>query len=29
MSEQIDDLKGLIKKYEENGAAKLYYSLNR
>jgi len=26
---EIDDLKGKLKKYEENGVAKLYYSLNR
>lgn len=29
MSETIDELKNKIKRYEENGAAKLYYSLNR
>lgn len=29
MSENTEELIGLIKKYEENGAAKLYYSLNR
>lgn len=25
----IDELKGRLKKYEENGVAKLYYALNR
>lgn len=26
---EVDELKEKIKRYEENGAAKLYYSLNR
>jgi hypothetical protein len=26
---EIDDLRAKIKQYEENGAAKLYYALNR
>lgn len=29
MAENIDELKNRIKSYEENGAAKLYYALNR
>lgn len=29
MSETIEELKNKLKRYEENGAAKLYYSLNR
>jgi hypothetical protein len=29
MSETIEDLKAKIELYEQNGAAKLYYSLNR
>lgn len=29
MSETIEDLKSKLALYEENGAAKLYYSLNR
>lgn len=29
MSETNEDLKAKLKRYEENGAAKLYYSLNR
>lgn len=29
MAETIEELKEKIKRYEENGAAKLYYSLNR
>lgn len=29
MAETIEELKDIIRKYEENGAAKLYYSLNR
>ncbi len=29
MAETIDDLKAKIQLYEQNGAAKLYYSLNR
>ena len=29
MSESIEELKNKLKRYEENGAAKLYYSLNR
>lgn len=29
MAETIEELKAKIKLYEENGAAKLYYSLNR
>ena len=29
MAETIDELKNRLKRYEENGAAKLYYSLNR
>lgn len=29
MAESIEELKDKIKRYEENGAAKLYYSLNR
>lgn len=29
MAESIDELKAIIKLYEQNGAAKLYYSLNR
>lgn len=29
MSETVDELKSKLKRYEENGAAKLYYSLNR
>lgn len=29
MSETIEELKTILKKYEENGIAKLYYSLNR
>ena len=29
MNESVDDLKLALKKYEENGVAKLYYSLNR
>lgn len=29
MAETIEDLKSQLKKYEEDGVAKLYYSLNR
>lgn len=29
MADTIDELKVRLQKYEENGAAKLYYSLNR
>lgn len=29
MAETIEDLKNKLKSYEENGAAKLYYALNR
>lgn len=29
MPETIEELEEVIRKYEENGAAKLYYSLNR
>lgn len=29
MSETIEELKAKLKKYEEDGVAKLYYSLNR
>lgn len=29
MSENVDDLKKKLATYEQNGAAKLYYSLNR
>ncbi len=29
MNENTQELKELLKKYEENGVAKLYYSLNR
>lgn len=29
MAESIEELKERLKKYEENGTAKLYYSLNR
>lgn len=29
MTESVEQLKELLKKYEENGVAKLYYSLNR
>jgi hypothetical protein len=29
MAETIDDLKAQLALYEQNGAAKLYYSLNR
>jgi len=29
MAETIEELKALLAKYQENGAAKLYYSLNR
>ena len=29
MTETTDELKNKLKRYEENGAAKLYYSLNR
>ena len=29
MAETIDDLREKLKSYEQNGAAKLYYSLNR
>lgn len=29
MADTIDDLKEIIKSYEQNGAAKLYYALNR
>lgn len=29
MAETIEDLKAKLKLYEQNGAAKLYYSLNR
>lgn len=29
MAETIDDLKSRLMKYEEDGVAKLYYSLNR
>ena len=29
MAETIEELKALVAKYQENGAAKLYYSLNR
>lgn len=29
MAETVEDLKSQLKKYEEDGVAKLYYSLNR
>lgn len=29
MSETTEDIKAKLKSYEQNGAAKLYYSLNR
>lgn len=29
MSEELEKLQGKIKMYEQNGAAKLYYALNR
>jgi len=29
MAESIEELKEKIRRYEENGAAKLYYALNR
>jgi len=29
MAETVDELRERLKKYEENGVAKLYYSLNR
>lgn len=29
MAETIEELKSKLKRYEENGAAKLYYALNR
>ena len=29
MSETVDELMGRLKKYEQNGAAKLFFSLNR
>ncbi len=29
MEKTIEELKGQLRKYEENGVAKLYYSLNR
>lgn len=29
MAETIEELKAIIQKYEQNGPAKLYYSLNR
>ncbi len=29
MSETIEELKAKLKRYEENGAAKLFYALNR
>jgi hypothetical protein len=29
MAETIEELKALLKKYEEDGVAKLFYSLNR